>query len=119
MSRPPSGFSQSMSFLRTLKSQAVQAAARHYLNRQLEDYGVMTKLEIDSHNRTIHAELELKGEPQPIIVEVSGYELMESSGKTCLKFSAVKISREWMQVAFQQWAKGREFEVPAILRVLL
>src|SRR6266542_1701739 len=106
--------------LRTMKEGAIRSVARQYINSKLiADYGVMTKLEIDRTNKTIHAELELKGEAQPISVDVNGYELIAVPGRLLLKLSHVKISREWVNAVFQRFARDKTLEVPDVVRALL
>ncbi len=79
----------------------------------------MTKLEINKENKTIHAELELKGETQPITVDVNGYEVVEAGGKTRMLLREVKISREWMNAVFQKFPGAKNFEIPDVLGLLL
>ena len=50
-----------------MKDAALRSLARQFINSKISDeYGVVTKLEIDRAKKTIHAELDLKGESQPI-----------------------------------------------------
>ena len=109
-----------MSLFRTLKDQAAAYVARDYINKKIRDYGVLTKLDIDSKLKNIHLAFQLKGETQPILVDAFGYELISQDGKTSLKVSDVKISRDWLNSAFEQFLKGKTLDnLPEVIRVLL
>ena len=105
--------------LKSIKDRAVQALALKYINSEYQEFGSMTKLEIDSTKKNIHAELELRGETQMISVDVLGYQVIESGGKTLLQLGEVKISREWINTAFQKFVTQRTFEIPEWLRAVL
>ena len=103
-----------------MKDAALRSVARQYINSKIiAEYGVMTKLEIDRTRKTIHAELELKGEAQPILIDVTGYELITGPEKTFIKLSEAKISREWVNLLFQQFARDKQFEIPDLIRTIL
>jgi len=106
--------------LRTMKDAALRSLARQYINSKISDqYGVVTKLEIDRAKKAIHAELDLKGESQPIIVDVTAYELIATPDKTLIRLADVKISRQWVDALFQQFGRDKTFEVPDIVKALL
>lgn len=47
----------------------------------LKQYGKLTGLEIDKENKTISADLELKGESDGVRIKVSNYRLIQEEGK--------------------------------------
>ena len=69
---------------------------RLYLNNKFKHYGLMTRLEIDSKNKKISLEVELKGETQPIQLETSNYKLLQKGGQTFIELGEIKCSREWV-----------------------
>ena len=103
-----------------MKDAALRSLARQYINSRISDqYGVVTKLEIDREKKTIHAELDLKGENQPIIVDVTAYELIVAPDKTLIRLASVKISRDWLNALYQQFGRDKTFEVPDLVKALL
>ncbi len=72
--------------LSSMKQQAVQYAAKKYINDRYADLGSISKLEINPNSRTILAELNLNGEPEPIVLEVLRYQLLESCRATLSSF---------------------------------
>jgi hypothetical protein len=103
-----------------MKDAALRSLARQYINSKISDqYGVVTKLEIDRAKKTIHAELDLKGESQPIIVDVTAYELISAPDKTLIRLADVKISRRWADALYQQFGRDKTFEVPDVVKALL
>ena len=79
----------------------------------------MTSLQIDSNNKTIRIELELKGESAPITVNVGRYELSEEGGKTYLRLDGLRTSREWINVLLDEYLKDRRLEVPQVVKIAL
>jgi hypothetical protein len=103
-----------------MKDAALRSLARQYINSKISDeYGIVTKLEIDRTKKTIQAELDLKGENQPIVVDVRAYELIAAPDKTLIRLADVKISKEWVNALYQRFGRDRTFEVPDVVKALL
>ena len=103
-----------------MKDAALRSLARQFINSKISDeYGVVTKLEIDRAKKTIHAELDLKGESQTIMVDVTAYELIAAADKTLIRLADVKISRDWVNALYQQFGRDKTFEVPDVVKALL
>lgn len=79
----------------------------------------MTTLQIDSKQKTIHMELELKGETSPIVVDVENYELLHKKDETFLSLNKVSTSREWMTVLLRELLPNQQFKVPNALKIAL
>ena len=63
----------------------------------LKKYGKMTKLEIDKKNKTISADLDMKGEKESIRITISNYRLVQSDGKNLVfEPGTIEVSREWL-----------------------
>jgi len=82
----------------------IQYYFRRYINRMLE-------LSIDNENKKIHAVVELKGEANPIAIDVQ-YELNVNENKDGVRITAnsISISREWINSIAQEFT-GKEFAV--------
>ena len=71
---------------------------RAEINRSLlKKYGTLTRLEIDRENKIIRAELNLKGENEPVRITASNYRLDTDAGKNFVFMpGALEVSRAWL-----------------------
>ena len=72
----------------------------------LRKYGRMTKLEIDKENKTINAELDLKGETESVRITLSKYRLIqEKAGNPLFEPGPIQVSREWLNAVLETLVK--------------
>jgi len=92
----------------TPKNIAVQYFLRYYFRRYIKR---MLELSIDNQNKKIHAVVELKGEDQPIALDVE-YEVnvSEKKDEVRIKANSISISREWLHLVAQE-AIDKEFSI--------
>lgn len=100
-----------MGLIRSIKEMALQAGAKHFANERIEKYGLMTNLQIDSANRTIHFEILLKGETTPVTGSAK-YEPKVDGAKKLLEFTDIQTSREWIDLLIHDFLKTRVIELP-------
>jgi hypothetical protein len=81
----------------------------------------MTHLRIDSTNKRIDVELELKGEASPIQVAVKNYTLTTEAGETYIELGDIETSREWINALLTNYFKPekRRFNVPGAVKMVL
>jgi len=103
----------------SLKERALEAAARAFINRQIQKIGVLTRLDIDCRTRAISGELDLRGEPSPIRITVGAYDLSESGGTSYVALREVSASREWITALLNQYLVGQKLQIPKVLRIAL
>ena len=66
----------------------------------------MSKLEIDKTNKTVNADLDLKGEQEGIRITFSNHRLIQEKDKNPLfEPGTIEISREWLNVLFKALVK--------------
>jgi hypothetical protein len=114
---------QIMSFLNNIAT----VAARNTLNsRYLQPYGMLTKLDIDSHNKSLLLVLDLKGESQPLEIQVKHYQLIDRNGDTFFEPGEIETSREWVNTLLREHLlekvirpKLRETPLPSMVKLLL
>ena len=95
-----------MVIFRMLPRGAQIEKVRSEINRGLlKPYGRMTRLEIDKENKTISADLELKGEAEAVRITLSNYRLIQEEGNNPL-FSpgTIEVSREWLDALLKTLA---------------
>ena len=98
-------------FFKMLPRGAQIEKVRTEINRSLlKEYGKMTRLEIDKEKKIICAELELKGEKEPVRVTLSNYRLIQEAGKNPLfEPGAMEVSREWLDTLLKTLIKRMSF----------
>src|SRR6476469_7266398 len=102
------------------KDWLMEKAAVAMLNQSLlQPYGLLTKLKLDTQRRSIDAELELKGEAQPVRIQIHEYELEEAGNEFYFLIRNVSTSREWLTVLARNFAVDRRLEVPASVKKYL
>ena len=76
---------------------------RAEINRGLlKKYGRITRLEIDRPQRTITADLDLRGEKEPVQIRLASYRLHEAAGQLPrFEPGTVTASREWLDALLQ------------------
>jgi hypothetical protein len=107
------------SFFQRSKDATIGFAARVAINSKLRGIGEMTELSIDTKNKKVWVRLELAGEVEPIEIEITSYRLRSNDGGAQLTIEAATASRQWMDVALQQFVVGQTFPVPAKAEALL
>lgn len=97
----------------------MEATVKRLINQKIEAFGSITSLQIDSKQRTISAQLALKGETQPIAIKIGGYEVIQESGVAYISFQNFHASKEWIGNVLNEYLAGRRFKVPgAVIMVL-
>lgn len=107
----------------SLKGQLISIAAKQFLSSYLKDYAQMLNFSVEPATRTISLELLPKGEPSPIKVTLTGYEITQSGNKATIQFAQTAASREWIDTLLAEYLRGKPFELPAkaapLLKLLL
>lgn len=104
-------------FFRMLPRGAQIQTIRSEINRGvLKPYGKLTRLEIDRENRTIRAEMDLKGETESVRIKISNYRLVQEAGKNpVLEPGTIEASREWLDALLKTLVKANV--IPARLEI--
>jgi hypothetical protein len=102
-----------------VKDSAVQALVRALINREFEVIGCVTDLQLDSNQRTISAQVALRGETGPISIRIGAYELIQANGVTFISFSGFTASREWVGALLNKYVSGHKLQVPKAVRIAL
>lgn len=83
--------------LHKLKDIAAAEAAKYLINEyQLQRFGEISNLTIDSQNKEIHCSLKLKGETEPILCQAKIQVRHEVEGQSFILVERVNTSREWI-----------------------
>ena len=102
------------------KDWLVEKAGMAMLNQAvLKPYGTITKLKLDTTARSLDAELELKGEMQPVRLHVQEFEIREAEDRAFIIIRKIETSREWLTTAARDFVVDREFELPDSVKKFL
>ncbi|MEY2465866.1 MAG: hypothetical protein QOD03_387 [Verrucomicrobiota bacterium] len=101
-----------MGLFSSAKDRIVEQAALSYLNTTIAPYGRATNLRIDSTARSIHLEVELKGETAPVRIEISDYEFLSEGERYFVTAKGIQTSREWLTILARDRLINQRFELP-------
>ena len=95
------------------KDAMASKAAQVYLNNLIARYGVVQSLKINSAKGTMEIDCQLTGEPKPVVVEVTKYEIHRENGKCFASVTSATCNRPWLQNFLEDHLRGRKFELPS------
>jgi len=86
-------------------------AIKTYLNFKFKKVLKVLELKFDPKNDKIYLSLQLKGENEPLIVNIDKFELIEKENKKYLKLSNIKTNKEWLNIIVEQFVDNNHFEI--------
>jgi hypothetical protein len=111
----------SIPILKQGKDLLLGQAVMGWFNQAKQHLGKMTTIKIDSQNKNIELDLELKGETSPLRIQIQNYRLITESKETFIELTDVTTSREWINALLSDYPQPekRRFKVPAAVKMLL
>ena len=91
---------------RTGKEKIAESVIKKLLNSEVERYGYMLNLNIDSAAKQITAEILPAGEQTPITI-TAHYKFTHKQGEAQIKLSNIQTSREWITVLITELMQGQ------------
>ena len=85
---------------------------RAVLNQTFKSYGTVLAFKIDSKDRSFLIEVMMKGEKQPVRIEISKYEFITKGDDVSVIMYSIHANREWMQVVMDTFVLNKEFDLP-------
>ena len=95
-----------------IKDKALSKGAQMAINSQIEDYGKVQSLRLNSKTKSIDMEIMLNGELELLKVHIAKYELTETAGRSQLRVNGVTTSRAWINKLASARLEGRTFDIP-------
>ena len=95
-----------------MKDTALSKGVQMAINTQIEAYGKVQSLYLDSQKKSIEMEILLEGELEVLKVYVDRYELTEIDCRHQLKVNGVTTSRAWINTLTSNYLKGRILDIP-------
>ena len=107
-----------MGFFQKTRDRLIEKTAPAVLNETVfRDYGEITSLEINSQDKTIHFEALMRGEKDPIRVEILRYEIVRRDGRAFFVTKEIGTSREWVTTLAQKELVDRPIPLPETFSV--
>ena len=97
----------------TSKDATNSALFKTIINTAIKSYGSVIAFKIDSKDKSFLMELMLKGETQPVRIEITRYEFKRHDEKSFVIIYNLKANREWMQTVMEFALLNKEFELPS------
>jgi hypothetical protein len=80
-----------------MKDRAIAFALKKFWNMKFEKVGKIEKLFIDTKAKRIYLELSLKGESEPVSIEIVRYRIEDEK----LYIEKIQASKEWIEGIFE------------------
>lgn len=98
--------------MRGPKDAALSLAARAFFNRKFHTMGELTELTIDTSVQSVRLQVVLKGESEPIGVDVRRYAIGHSNDGPTLTLVETAASRPWVDEALRTFVVGHPLNIP-------
>ena len=89
------------------------------INSKIKNFGNVSKLNLDTKNKKIHLDVDLKGEEKILGLTVNSYSFKEKNDKYYLIISDITSSREWLTIVFKSYMDKQELEIPKEYRKVI
>ena len=102
-----------MSLLSSCKDRVLEKMGLPILNKSLlQPYGQATSLRIDSSAKTVEVSLALKGETEPLQLQIKQYELIKEGEASYLIVKDIQTSKAWLTILAEQHLLNRRLALP-------
>jgi hypothetical protein len=105
--------------LSRLKDAALQKGLLFFLRPKLKRYGELRDLTLDTSNKILTAEIDLLGDPTPLVISQARYDLQKQGEGLFLIVQDVKVSKPWIQNLIEDHLPEVRLKVPDSMRGLL
>ena len=96
------------------KDRLISARIKQELSNQLARYGQVLDVSLDTRERKVHLSIALKGEPEPVRIDIGKYSLVKENDKLLLIVDGQQIetSKEWLTLLLQDQAGRQRLPIP-------
>ena len=95
-----------------MKDMALSKGAKVAINKQIESFGEVTALSLDTKNKSVELDVMLEGELATLHVSVGKYEITGEVGRKKLRVSEISTSRKWINTLAAKYLEGKSFDLP-------
>jgi len=94
------------------KDSSLSLGIKKVINMKIKNFGNVSKLNLDTKNKKIYLDVNLKGEEKTLELTANSYFFKEEKDKYYLVISDVTSSRKWLTIVFKTYMDKQEIEVP-------
>ena len=96
------------------KDRLISERIKQELNTRLARYGEVLDVKLNTRERSVQVSIKLKGEADPITVNIGKYELIKEETQLWLSVDSqsIQASREWVTLLLQDQAGRQRLPVP-------
>jgi hypothetical protein len=96
------------------KDRLISAGIKQELNTQLERYGEVSDVRLNTREQSVEISVRLKGEPDLISVRIGKYSLVKENDDLWLTVDSktIEASREWLTLLLQDRAGQHRLPIP-------
>lgn len=102
-----------------VKDAALRKAVLMLLGPKLERYGEIQELEVDTTAKLVSAQLLLRGEAVPLVVDQAHYRIETQGEQSVLVVHGVKVSKPWVQNLIDDHMPEIRVKIPDVVRSLI
>jgi hypothetical protein len=96
------------------KDRLISERIKHELNTHLARYGEVLDVKLNTRERSVQLSIRLKGEPDPITVNIGKYALIKEETQlwVTIDSQSIEASREWLTLLLQDQAGRQRLPIP-------
>jgi hypothetical protein len=96
------------------KDRLISERIKQELNTRLAKYGEVLDVKLNTRERSVQLSIKLKGESEPITVNIGKYELIKEESQLWLGIDSqtIQASREWLTLVLQDQAGRHRLPIP-------
>jgi hypothetical protein len=96
------------------KDRLISERIKPELNTHLARYGEVLDVKLNTRERSVQLSIKLKGEPDPITVNIGKYALIKEETQlwVTIDSQSIEASREWLTLLLQDQAGRQRLPIP-------
>lgn len=96
-----------------VKDSGASAAIKTWLAREMADYGEVLDFTFNSGERSVLMHVQLKGEREPLTVQVTDYEVARRADGDYIVVKKARASREWVNAVLRNFVIEKPHKIPS------
>jgi len=96
------------------KDRLISERIKQELNLQLARYGEVLDVKLNTREQSVQLSLSLKGEPEPVTVNIGKYSFLRENGQLWLNIDSgtIDASKEWLALVLQDQVGRQRLPIP-------
>ena len=99
--------------LNKMKDLTLAKTAKIAINSQIEKYGKVTELSLNSKSKSLSLSLALKGETSELEISIERYILSQKNDTYSIQVQGIQTSRIWLSALSKEYIENKNFKIPS------